>query len=199
MDVKKRLNKVYRSNINNDPSKSIKFQFRFKDINVSVYYDNFDEKVPVIFMILEHKKDTYLKNFNINNLETDNFSTKNIPQYILNELIVDDSLAEFTDILNKVLSVSDEFSICEYLNDELYQMYWNNKTLESDNIRAIKPFLFGIRRRTMQESHLSALYDALSIDMKSLKFLQSKEYTIITTKDPMNRKAYNEEIKRIVV
>lgn len=199
MDVKKRLSKVYRNNINNDPSKSIKFQFRFKDTSVSVYYDNFDEKIPVIFMILEHKKDIYLKNFNLNNLEDNDFSSNNIPTHILNDLINDGSLAEFTDILNKILSVSDEFSICEYLKDELYQMYYSNKTLESDNIRAIKPFLFGIRRRTMQESHLGALYDALSIDMKSLKFLQSKEYTIITTKDPMNRKAYSEEIKRIVI
>ncbi|MGF6906237.1 hypothetical protein [Fusobacterium sp. PH5-44] len=199
MDVKKRLNKVYRNNINNDPNKSIKFQFRFKDTNISIYYDSFDEKIPVIFMILEYKKDIYLKNFNINNLEANNFSTKNIPANILNDLIVRDSLEEFTDILNKVLSVSDEFSICDYSKDELYQLYFNNKTLESDDIRAIKPFLFGIRRRTMQESHLESLYDALSIDIKNLKFLQSREYTIITTKDPVKRKNYSEEIKKIVI
>jgi len=200
MDIRKRLSKIYRNNItDNDPGKTIKFEFRFKDTNISVFYDNYDEKIPVFFMILEYKKNYIFKNFNINLLESSEFSTKYIPTHVLENLKTNDTLEEFITIISKILSVSDEYSVYEYNKDLMFSMYTENKVFDSGDIRKIKPFLQGIRRRTMQETHLESLYDALSIDMKNLKFLQSKEYTIITTKNPYHRRPFVEEIKKIII
>jgi len=200
VDYRKRLEKIYHNKItDNDSGKGIKFEFRFKDINTSVYYDSYDEKVPVFFMILEYKKDYIFKNFNINLLESPNFLSKHLPAHVVNNLAADDTLNEFVGVIAKVLSISDEYTICQYSSDKLFDLYTKNEASDVNNIRKIKPFFQGIRRRTMQESHLLSLYDALSVDMKILKYLQGKEYTIITSKNPYNRKLYTKELKKIIV
>jgi hypothetical protein len=169
----------------------LKFQYKFKCTEVTLYFDCYDEVVPTISMILHREKQYYFKSFNLGDINSIKRYMDNLPENILEDILENKSLEEFYRELKSHLLTSD----CQPCNYEKDIRFINTLKYQKNKYE-INPFFSHLRHVHMQDKQLDLLNTYLSIPKNILKSLQTNGFTIVTTANPGKRTSLHLELKK---
>lgn len=164
-------------------STAIKYRFRYNNVDVNIYFDAYDDKVPSMSMILAYDRVYYYTSLNINNTVVRTEYLEKIPFAMLNQ-ILDESHhlnSFFAEIEKHILEnnkivINYEKDIC-FIN-----------TMKYSRSRTDLPFLQSLRKVNMPDDTLERLLETMGIDRDILEKIQSEGFTIVRTDDIKKRK-----------
>ncbi|MBD5393982.1 MAG: hypothetical protein HDR71_06870 [Lachnospiraceae bacterium] len=162
---------------------AIKYRFRYNNVDVNIYFDTYDDKVPSMSMILAYARAYYYTSLNINNTEVRTEYLEKIPFAILNQ-ILDESHhlnAFFAEIEKHILD--NNKIVINYEKDTCFI-----NTMKYSRSRTDLPFLQSLRKVKMPDDTLERLSETMGIDREILKKIQSEGFTIVRTDDIKKRK-----------
>lgn len=183
----KESTKEYLVNIyNNIPEKTkatcLKYYYQYNNVNVNVYFDAFDSQSVALSIVLAAEKNYYYTPLNIlNNGMTTEYLSK-IPHQILVKILVDNSLDDFYENMEKHL-----------LEDKPHFNYYNGDTYFVNTIKYAQnkldlPFWWHLRKVPMTDDTLYKLNARADITFDILRKIQQEGYTLVRTSDPEKRK-----------
>ncbi|EDP2655447.1 DNA repair protein Rad50, partial [Campylobacter jejuni] len=161
------------------------------DVNVNLYFDDYDKNYPSTSIILAMDKSYYITSFNVDNFDEKNQYLDKIPDPILN-LIKDENnkLTSFYNEMRKRIK-EDNFQNISYSSDIVF----NNTMQYNKNKENGNPFFHYIRAAVMTPEHFKKLFHSMNISKEILMKIQQAGFTIVTTNDPNKRKNFYEELK----
>lgn len=164
-------------------STAIKYRFKYNNVDVNIFFDAYDHKIPSMSMILAYDREYYYTSLNINNTEVRTEYLGKIPFAILNQILDESRRLNtfFADIEQHILEnnkivINYEKDIC-FVN-----------TMKYSQSRTDLPFLQSLRKVKMADDTLERLSETMGIDREILKKIQSEGFTIIRTADIKKRK-----------
>lgn len=163
---------------------ALKFHFKHKNVNVNIYFDAYDDRVPSMCMILAYERKYYYTSLNIRNTGVQVEYLEKIPSVILKQ-IVDESNhlnAFFADIEDHILN--DDKIVINYKRD----VYFIN-TMKYSRLRKDLPFIHFLKKVKMGKNTLKQLSQTLGVEIEILKKIQSAGFTIVRTEDINKRKS----------
>lgn len=169
---------------------AIKYGFKYNNVDVNIYFDAYDDKLPSMSMILACDKEYYYTSLNINNTEVRTEYLEKIPSTILNQILDDDHHlnAFFGDIEKHILK--DNKIVINYERDTRF-----TNTMRYSKSRTDLPFLYSLRKVKMTNDTLERLSETMGIDREILEKIQSEGFTIVRTDDSKKRKYLTAIIK----
>ena len=162
---------------------AIKYRFNYNSVDVNIFFDAYDNKVPAMSMILAYKREYYYTSLNINNTKIRTQYLEKIPSAILNQ-IMDENYhlyALFSNIEKHILE--DDKIVINYEKDILFV-----NTMKYSRSRENLPFLYSLRKTKMSNEMLERLSETMGIDREVLRKIQSAGFTIVRTDDVKKRK-----------
>ncbi|MDU1912509.1 hypothetical protein [Fusobacterium sp.] len=168
---------------------NLKYSYLFNNVEVNIYFDNFDEDLPTVTLILKYKKLYYFRPFNFN----DNNYLRRIPSEILEKLLVENRLDEFYDTLEKKLT--GDYKVANYEKDYLYK---NTVKFQENNFE-INPFFHHLRNVRMTDDQKELLNIYLNISIETLNYIQNRRFTVITTEKIEQRCRLKDEMERVLI
>lgn len=162
---------------------AIKYHFKHNSVDVNIFFDAYDDKMPSMSMILSYGGKYYYTSLNINNTEIRTEYLEKIPFVILNQ-ILDESYhlnTFFADIEKHILE--DNKIVINYERDICF-----TNTMKYSRSRNDLPFLYSLRNVKMSNDMLERLSETMGINREHLKKIQSVGYTIVRTADISKRK-----------
>lgn len=172
---------------------AIKYRFRYNNVDVNVYFDAYDDKVPSMSMILAYDRAYYYTSLNINNTEVRTEYLEKIPIVILDR-ILDEShhlISFFAEIEKHILE--NNKIVINYEKDTCFI-----NTMKYSRTRTDLPFLQSLRKVKMQDNTLERLAETMGIDREILKKIQSEGFTIVRT-DDIKKESILPRLLRIVI
>ena len=102
-------------------SSALKYRFEFRNVNVNVYFDYYDEEMPDLSIILVKDKDYYYTSLNIFNVNIHKEYLEAIPYNILGNIEDDDYHLNgfFDEIDNQILKLDPVGT--SYTKDKIYK------------------------------------------------------------------------------
>ncbi len=160
----------------------LKYHFVYNEVNVNIFFDAYDELNPSLTMILVFEKDYYYFPLNIKNVNIRKEYLNDLPNSMLNNILVDNQLTAFFENIEKEL-LSSKPHINYYTKEKIFV-----NTIKYSKDKEKLPFLSGIRKVRMQDTTLSMLNETLGIDVEILKKIQNENMTLVRTGDILRRK-----------
>lgn len=162
-------------------SSCIKFYYKYNGVNVNLYFDAYEPESTNLSLVLVYEDYYYFKVMNILNKNLDSEYLKDIPNQILNRILVNNSLKNFYETM--------EINI---LNSEPYKTTYNDKifsnTLKYNRKDDELPFWYCIRHKRMTDITLEKLLQSMDISRDTLLEIQSRRLTLVRTPDYNKRK-----------
>lgn len=182
-EVRDHLISEYDSLMIKEQFTALKYHFSYKNVDVNIYFDNYDGDVPSLSMILAYNKTYYFTSLNINNITKAEY-LKGIPEDTLKQLLDENNclISFFESIESHILSGNK--SIINYGKDTCFA-----NTMKYSRPRSNLPFLYSLRKAKMPEKTLKLLSEPTGIDRLVLKKIQSEGFTIVRTDDFSKRKS----------
>lgn len=163
---------------------ALKYYFKHNNVDINIFFDNYDKSAPSMNMILAYNKKYYYTSLNVNNTEVRTEYLESIPLEILEQLLDDNNHLDgfFEDIEEHILSnnkivINYETDIC-FVN-----------TMKYSRSRKDLPFLYSLRKIEMSKNTLERLSETMGIDRSVLEKIQSEGFTIVRTDDINKRKS----------
>lgn len=164
-------------------STAIKYRFRYNNVDVNIYFDAYDDKVPSMSMILAYDRVYYYTSLNINNTEVRTEYLEKIPFATLNQILDGGHhLNSFFAEIEKHILENNKIVI-NYEKDTCFI-----NTMKYSRSRTDLPFLQSLRKANMPDDTLERLSETMGIDREILKKIQSEGFTIVRTDDIKKRK-----------
>ncbi len=171
----------YNNSRQHSKSSCIKFYYEYNDVKVNLYFDAYEPKSTNLSLVLIYEKYYYFKVMNILNKNLDSEYLKDIPNQILNRILVDNSLKNFYETME-----------IKVLNSEPFKTTYNDKifsnTLKYNKKDDELPFWYCIRHKRMTDITLEKLLQSMDISRNTLQEIQSKRLTLVRTPDCNKRK-----------
>lgn len=165
----------------------LKISYKYKNVDVNLFFDFYDSDCANFFITLLYEEDYYFTPLNINKLDNnEKWFLNKIPQKILKKIMVNTKLDLFCQNLKEHVEnhiKNEQILKCNY-NDKDFKKSLKFTQNEIEN----KPFLSHIRNVRMSEKQFKKNLTHFDIPYNTLKYLQRKNRTIITTCDPSKRK-----------
>ena len=175
----------YNNSRQHSKSSCIKFYYKYNNVNVNLYFDAYEPESTNLSLVLIYEKYYYFKVMNILNENLDSEYLKDIPNQILNRILVDNSLKNFYETM-EIKVLNSEPSKATY-DDKFF-----SNTLKH-NLKYYKksselPFWFCIRHIRMTDVTLEKLLRSMDISRDTLQEIQAKNLTLVRTSDCSKRK-----------
>lgn len=188
------IQKLYDGFAKGDVGKAVgmKFMFVFHEVEVSVYFDGYDEELPVMVIIFMYKGECYFQPCNLLNLDKETFD--DILQY--GELSAQILEGGGTEGLFKCLLEEIERGQFVYRN---YKADLPFKRLQRKNYEkyGISPFFGGIEKGEMEEVYKELLHKRLTLPLQVLEYIQKRGYTVRTVEKCKERKKLSKELNKL--
>lgn len=162
-------------------SSALKYRFEFRNVNVNVYFDYYDEEMPDLSIILVKDKDYYYTSLNIFNVNIHKEYLEAIPYNILGNIEDDDYHLNgfFDEIDNQILKLDPVGT--SYTKDKIYKNTIKYTVANNPNRKDL-PFLSGLRHNEkMSEDTFKRLHATFGIKNSVLKQIQDKKMTLVRT------------------
>lgn len=162
---------------------SIKYIFKYREVNVNLYFDAYDENNLNLTLILCYEKDYYYTSLNVKNTKHSKEYLEKIPTEILLRILDENNqLDTFFNKIDKCI-LEENYFVINYAKDKFFV-----NTMEYNKNREDLPFLQGLRKVKMQDKTLCNLCETMGIEKSVLKSIQKENMTLVRTKDPYKRK-----------
>ncbi len=184
IDIKNKLIEEYKKISCAYSTTAIKYFFKYKNVNVNIFFDAYDEENLNLSMILIYESNYYYTPLNINKLMYKEY-LHGIPENILYQILSQHKkLDDFFEKLSLHIN-SKEPIIINYEKDKIFKntIEWSKK-----NNRKDLPFLSGLRRVKMTEKTLKTLNETMGIEKEILEKIKNNNMTIVRTGNPLQRK-----------
>lgn len=190
-DTKMHLVDTYNSISKKTRATCLKFYYKYNNVNVNVYFDAFDEQSVALSIVLVYGESYYYTPLNILNTGMAREYLNEIPNHILNQILVDNSLNDFYKNMEEHL-----------LNDRPHYNYYNEDKFFVNTIKYTKnkidrPFWKSLRRVRMTDETLYKLNSRADISLDTLRKIQEEGYTLVRTSELKERKELTLILKRI--
>lgn len=165
----------------NKKSSCIKYYYQYNGVNVNLYFDAFEPESTNFSMVLNYDNLYYFKTMNILNDNLNSEFLEDIPHQILNKILVENSLNDFYDTMEKKMLDSTPYRTT--YKDKLFsntQKYNRNK----DEL----PFWYCVRQVRISDKTLERLLVSTEISRDVLQKIQARGFTLIRTADYKKRK-----------
>lgn len=173
---------------------ALKYHFKHNNVDVNIFFDAYDDKVPSMSMILSYEKKYYYTSLNISNTEVRTEYLEKIPFVILEQILDENKHlnAFFTDIEEHILN--DDKIVINYERDICFI-----NTMKYSRSRTDLPFLFSLKKVKMANDTLERLSETMGVEREILKKIQSAGFTIVRTDDVNKRKSLTAIIKNSTI
>lgn len=162
-------------------SSCVKFYYKYNDVKVNLYFDAYEPESTNLSLVLIYEEYYYFKVMNILNENLDREYLKDIPNQILNRILVDNSLKNFYETMEIKILNSEPFKTT--YNDKIF-----SNTLKYNRKDDELPFWYCIRHRRMTDITLEKLLQSMDISRDTLQEIQSRRLTLVRTPDCNKRK-----------
>lgn len=162
-------------------SSCVKFYYNYNDVKVNLYFDAYEPESTNLSLVLIYEEYYYFKVMNILNENLDSEYLKDIPNQILNRILVDNSLKKFYETMEINILNSEPFKTT--YNDKIY-----SNTLKYNRKDDELPFWYCIRHKRMTDITLEKLLQSMDISRDTLQEIQSRRLTLVRTPDCNKRK-----------
>lgn len=157
----------------------VKYSFTFKGVNVRVYFDNFDNSMQTMMLVLTYGGVSFFTTRNMKNTYIEE-----IPKTILFRILENNSTAGFFKELEKHIMSSTPHQ-CNADDGELTAAM-RNVPHEKRNVEL--PFLHYFRKQPMSDKTFHRLKAICNIDNDTLWAIKKRGFTIVRTDDISKRK-----------
>lgn len=171
----------------------MKFMYRFQEVEVNVYFDGYDEKIPVMILVLKHKDVYSFLPCNVRELSEETFAKYDIPEQMKAQLLNQQSFHLFLDRLAHEIA-AEECIIRNYKADLRF------KRLEQREYQryGMYPFFGGIVKGVMEDGYLEKLHTRMTMSKDVLRRIQQSGHTVVTVERCKERKKLASELLKIV-
>ena len=170
----------------------MKFMYRFQDMEVSVYFDGFDEQYPLFVLILKYKAEYAFIPLNLWEKEEQILENRNLPDEILQRMFCEGTLNAFWERLEQELDVGTgvfrnyKADMCfKRLLQKEYEVYGNS------------PFFGGFVPGNMEKWEVEKFQKCLTISPDILHQVQEQGYSIKLVERCKERKKISVEVKKL--
>ena len=174
-DTKMHLVDTYNSISKKTRATCLKFYYKYNNVNVNVYFDAFDEQSVALSIVLVYGESYYYTPLNILNTGMAREYLNEIPNHILNQILVDNSLNY------------------NYYNEDKFFV----NTIKYTKNKIDLPFWKSLRRVRMTDETLYKLNSRADISLDTLRKIQEEGYTLVRTSELKERKELTLILKRI--
>lgn len=163
---------------------ALKYHFKYNNVDVNIFFDAYDEKVPSLIMILAYEKKYYYTSLNISNIKARTEYLEKIQPAILNQILDECNHlnAFFADIEEHILNGAKR--VINYERDVCF-----TNTMKYSRSRKDLPFMFSLRKIKMSNDMLERLSETMGVGREILEKIQSSGFTIVRTDDVNKRKS----------
>lgn len=161
----------------------LKYHYKYKGVNVNLYFDAYDPDSLSLYLILIYEKEYYYTPLNISDSNVQKEYLKKIPQKILERILVNNHLTEFYENMEEHI-LNNKCIVNSYLKDIIFVN--TMKYIKKDSIDL--PFWDHVRRTRMQDTTLKKLMARTDISYKVLKAIQDNNSTLVRTDKISRRK-----------
>ncbi|MBD5111395.1 MAG: hypothetical protein HDT42_02495 [Ruminococcaceae bacterium] len=183
-EVKDRLISEYDNLKHKERFTALKYCFRYNNVYVNIFFDNYDKNVPSMSMILAYNNKYYYTSLNIKNTAIRTEYFRKIPLDILERLLDENNhLGGFFESIETHILNSNK-AVINYERDICFANTIRYSRSEND-----LPFLYSLRRTKMLNDTLEQLSETMGIDRFVLRKIQSEGFTIVRTDDVNKRKS----------
>lgn len=194
IEVKDRLEKEYNKLKFKSLTTAIKYRYTYNEVNVNLYFDEYDEFNPSMSMILAYDKKYYYTSLNVKDTNLTKEYLERIPRCILEHILnADEKLDDFFNSIDEHI-LNGNYRVINYKKDT----YFTN-TVRFNRNRSNLPFLYTIRKVRMSDETLCKLYETMGIDRLTLEKIQDEKLTLVRTDDPEKRKSLTAILKGIAI
>ncbi|MCM1234711.1 MAG: hypothetical protein NC489_31805 [Ruminococcus flavefaciens] len=170
---------------------ALKYYYKYKGVNVNLYFDGYDENNPCFTMILVYDKNFYYTSLNVKDTNLTKQYLEEIPPNILYQILEDNKLDGFFKKVDDYI-LRETPKIINYNNDRIFV-----NTMKYNKGRHDLPFLQGTRKAHMQDKTLNNLAETMGIDRNILLKIQSENITLVRTADVNKRKQLTLVLKSV--
>lgn len=171
----------------------MKFMFSFHGVEVSVYFDGYDEELPVMVFIFAYKGECCFLPCNLFDLEEQTFEEFAISGELLERITEGGG---YKGLLQRLLEEIErgQFVYRNYKADLPF------KRLEQKNYEefGFYPFFGGIEKGEMAEVYKQMLHKKLTLPLDVLEHIQKYGYTVRTVEKCKERKKLSKELNKLV-
>lgn len=160
---------------------SLKFHYKYNEVNINLYFDAYDIDSISLSVILNYDREYYFTALNIMNNTIKTEYLLDIPIKILEKILVDNRLDQFYLNMEEYVLSHEPIKI-NYEKDKLFV-----NTIKYKEKGTKLPFWHHIRKVRMSDRTLNELSEYGDISRKVLIEIQSKNLTLVRTGDPRKR------------
>lgn len=163
---------------------ALKYFFKYNNVRVNIFFDNYDISAPSMSVILVYNKTYYYTSLNIKNTAVRTNYLEKIPLDILKQLLDENNhLYNFFESIEAHILNGNKV-IINYEKDTCFA-----NTMKYSRTRSDLPFLHSLRKIKMPNDTLERLFETTGIDKAVLEEIQSEGFTIVRTADVTKRKS----------
>lgn len=171
----------------------MKFMYPFRDVEVSAYFDGYDEKLPMLMLILKYKTRVDFVSLNLYELSAESIERADINEEIREKIKYEDSYELFLNRLCQELETK-EYVFRNYKADLPFKQLQR----EQYNRSGLHAFFGGFEPGIMEPSYMKLLYEKFTVSWEMLEMLQQKGVTIRTVGKCKERKKFEKELAKLV-
>ncbi len=170
----------------------MKFIYNFQGVEVSAYFDGYDERMPMLTLILKYKNQVNFLALNLYEVSEKSIEHADINEEIRERILYDNSYEQFLNQLYQELQ-SKEYVLRNYKADLPFKQVQR----EQYERFGIYPFFGGFEEGKMEPRDMELLYQRFSVSWELLETLQKKGFSIRTVGKCKERKKIEKELAKL--
>lgn len=170
----------------------MKFIYDFQNVEVSAYFDGYDEKMPMLTLLLKYKSKMNFLALNLYDLSEKTIEHASIDEEIREKILYDNSYKEFINCLFQELQ-NKEYVFRNYKADLPFKQVHK----EQYERFGIYPFFGGFEKGKMESKDMELLFQRFTISWEMLEMLRRKGFTIRTVGKCKERKKLEKELAKL--
>lgn len=160
---------------------SLKFHYKYNEVNINLYFDAYDVDSISFSIILNYDREYYFMALNIMNKTIKTEYLVDIPLKILEKILVDNKLEDFYFEMEEYILNHEPIKI-NYEKDKLFV-----NTIRYKDKSTKLPFWNHIQKVRMSDRMLNELSEYGDISRNVLTEIQNQNLTLVRTGDPRKR------------
>lgn len=170
----------------------MKFMYSFHNVEVSAYFDGYDENMPMLILILKYKTQVDFLSLNLYELSEKSIGHADINEEVREKIVFQNSYGPFMDRLFQELK-NKEYVFRNYKADLPFKQLQR----EQYNRFGMYPFFGGFEPGNMEPTYMELLYQRFTVSWEMLEMLRQKGVTIRTVGKCKERKKIEKELAKL--
>jgi hypothetical protein len=170
----------------------MKFMFLFNDVEVSAYFDGYDEEMPLLMLILKRKTESAFVSLNVRELSEKSVEDMELSKEMREALLRKGNYHAFIARLFRELG-TQEYVFRSYKADLPFKRLEKAEYVKC----GIHPFFGGFEPGIMEENYEEMLYKRLTMSKELLLQLKEKGMTVKTVEKCKERKKLAKELAKM--